>query len=351
MIEGMPRPRPPFLHKDTSRHGKTRWYVRPHIGEGLRGPRIRLPDAYGTPEFWDAYHEALAGKRRTVDAAKPSTGSLRWLIDLYRGSAEWQHLSLATRKQRENIFLHVCETAGGVAAGEIAKSHIAAGMDRRASTPSAANNYLKTMRSLFSWAVDSGVLTANPTLGVKRLKVRTSGFYAWTEDDVQAFERRWPIGTRERLALAILLYTGLRRGDAARLGRQHVRNGVISLRTEKTGSLVEIPILPVLQSVIDASKTGDLAFIACNDGRPMTKESFGNWFKEAAKAAGVPGNCHGLRKAGAARAAANGATEYQLNALFGWADGSREAAVYTKAANRRKLALAGVSALSGKNEE
>ena len=77
--------------------------------------------------------------------------------------------------------------------------------------------------------------------------------------------------SRERLALAILLYTGLRRGDAVQLGRQHIRDGIISMRTEKTGTPVTIPLLPELAEVIAASKTGDLAFIATITGTPMKK--------------------------------------------------------------------------------
>jgi integrase len=135
----------------------------------------------------------------------------------------------------------------------------------------------------------------------------------------------------------LALYTGLRRGDAAKLGRQHVKDGIITIRTEKAGTLVVIPVLPELAAVIAASKTEDFAFVAQPDGQPMRKESFGNWFKDACKAAGVPGSCRGLRKAGATRAANNGATELELNAIFGWT-GSRQAINYTRAANRARLA-------------
>jgi integrase len=104
------------------------------------------------------------------------------------------------------------------------------------------------------------------------------------------------------------------------LGRQHISDGVIVMRTEKTGAPLTIPILPELARVIEATKTGDLTFIATATGAPMRKESFGNWCHEACVAAGVPGPAHGLRKAGAARAANNGATVAQLNAIFGWSD-------------------------------
>jgi integrase len=132
-----------------------------------------------------------------------------------------------------------------------------------------------------------------------------------------------------------LLYTGLRRGDAVQLGRQHIRDGVISMRTEKTGTPVTIPLLPELAEIIAVSKTGDLAFIATVTGTPMTKESFGNWFRDACKAAGVPGSAHGLRKAGATRAADNGATVAQLEAIFGWSGGGM-ASLYTRQADWKR---------------
>lgn len=350
-MEAMPRPRPPFLHKDTSRHGKVRWYYRPHVGDGQRAKRIRLPDEYGTPEFWAAYKAAAIGEEPETERTKaPRVGTLSWLIERYRGSGEWAGLKPLTQKQRENIFLKVKDTAGDKPASKIEKRHIVAGRDRRAATPAAANNYLKTMRALFSWAVEAGYLRDDPTKDVKRLRIQSDGYYTWTTDDVAAFERRWPLGTRERLALAILLYTGLRRGDAARLGRQHIRNGVILMRTEKTGAQVVIPVLPELQFVIDASKIGDLAFIVTQAGQPMSKFGFGNWFGAAARAAGVPGNAHGLRKALATILAERGATERQLNAILGWSDGSRESATYTRAADRQRLARDGLGIMAGWNE-
>ena len=76
----------------------------------------------------------------------------------------------------------------------------------------------------------------------------------WSEEEIERFEAYWPIGTRERLALAILLYTGLRRGDAVRLGRQHVADGLIKIRTEKCDVQIIIPILPELAEIIAAAR-------------------------------------------------------------------------------------------------
>jgi len=159
--------------------------------------------------------------------------------------------------------------------------------------------------------------------------------------------RAGPLEHRQRVWLDMLIYTGLRRGDAVRLGRQHVRNGVAALKTEKSGFKVEVslPILPVLQATLDAGPCGDLTFIVGANGRPLTKESFGNEFKAACKAAGVPGSAHGVRKIAATRAADHGATEAELMAIFGWTD-PKMAAHYTRSANRKRLAAQAMGKLN-----
>jgi len=326
-----PRPLPRHLHAE-HRHGRIDWYVR----RG-HGPRTRIFAAFDTPEFWAEYRAALEG---TAPAAKrkASTGTLRWALDLYRSGGEWAQLAPATRKQRENIYINVLKTAGDTPLKDITREAIRNGRDRRAEHPGAANNFLKSMRPFFAWALDRGLVDTNPTEGVKALKLKGGeGFAVWSEDDIARFERHWPVGTRERLALDLLLYTGLRRGDVVRVGRQHVRDGVITIRTEKTGTVVDIPLLDPLAASIAATKTGDLAFLATSQGRPFVKESFANWFRIACKAAGCSGSAHGLRKAAATRVAEGGANDRALMALFGWSS-SRMASHYTRSADRKRLA-------------
>ena len=327
----MSRPRPPYLLKETSRHGKTLWYVRK--GEG---PRTRIKGEYGSEEFMANYLAAINGS--VPEKPNPvNSETLEWLIKQYRASASWLELSQTTKKQRDNIFLHVIKENGHLPFKGITRKNIAAGRDKRINTPFAANNFLKAIRGLFKWAADLGHVDDDVTLGVKSIRTKTDGYHEWTEEEVAAFEARWPIGTRERLAMAILLYAGFRRGDAYTLGRQHIRNGVIYVRTEKKGVPVALPVHPDLQKIIDATPTGTMAFIAKDNGQPLNKFSFGNWFRKACQAAGVPGSAHGLRKAAAIRWAYAGATEGQLMAWFGWTD-PKMAALYTKRANREKMA-------------
>jgi integrase len=330
VIPDMPRPRPPYLISEKTRHGRLVWHVR----QG-KGPRIRIRATYGTPEFTAAYQAALAGNP-APDSPKFNAKTLGWLVERYRESATWAALSPATRLQRERILRGVVQSAGDEPTSRITRSVIQNGIARR--SPAAGKHFLQSMRGLFQWAVVAKLADGDPTAELKAILPTTDGFHVWSEDECTAFEERWPRGTRERVAFDVLLYTGLRRGDAVRLGRPHVRKGIATIRTEKTGQLVTIPILPPLRETLDAGPVGELTFIAGGRGRPMKKESFGTWFRAACKAAGVPGSAHGLRKAGATRAANNGATEAQLEAMFGWRGGGM-ASLYTRQANRAKLAL------------
>jgi integrase len=342
-MDAMPRPRPPYLHRQISRHSKTVWYVR--VG---KGQRTRIRSGFGTPEFDAEYQAAIAAAARPSKTAE-STGTFAWLVERYRETTAWTRLSLATRRQRENILKHVLESAGRHPLGKVTKAAVVAGRDRRAATPFQARHFLDTMRGIFRWALEAGLVKVDPTAGVADpASTKGEGFPPWSEEDVAAYEARWPIGTRERVWLDVLLYTGLRRGDAARLGRQHVRNGVATIKTEKTDTEVALPILPVLASTLAAGPCGDLTFITSTLGRPFTKESFGNAFKKACRAAGISDrSAHGLRKIAATRAADSGATLPQMNAIFGWT-GARMALHYIEAADRRRLSMDAMHKL-GKN--
>jgi integrase len=304
-----------------------------------KGPRTRIRAEFGTAEFTAEYQAALAG---TVPIKKdaPAPSSLAWLIERYRETTAWTDLSMPTRRNRENFYKRVLETAGDKPYRNITQAVIVAGKDRRAKTPAQARNFLDAMRGLFKWAKQAQHVTVDPTAGITNPKrKRGPGFPVWTEDDVEAYYKRWPTGTKERVWIDVLLYTGGRRGDAVRLGRQHVRDGVATFRTEKSqGEIsVSIPILPILQETLDAGPTGDLTFICGANGQPLTKESFGTLFRKACRAAGVNKSAHGCRKIAATRAAENGATTSQLNAMFGW-KGVQMASLYTQEADRKRLA-------------
>lgn len=142
-----------------------------------------------------------------------------------------------------------------------------------------------------------------------------------------------------------MLFTGQRRSDITRLGRQHVNGKTIRFTQfkgrKRKPKAMELPILPILQQAIDETQCGELNFLVNDLGRPFTDANFGDWFHDRCVEAGVPGRAHGLRKVGATIAAENGATEHQLMAIFGWTSLAM-AEKYT-ARSRERLAGAVIS--------
>jgi integrase len=322
--------------------------------------RQRIDHPWGSPEFIAAYNALLAGHfapAGTLKKRNTSGKTLRWLFDLYRQGQTWNALGATTRRARDRLRTTVLTEAGGDADVEdIDRAAILRLIDKHADAPHQANHILKTMRHVFEWAVAEAIVAENPCDRVKNLKVRSKddgeeeGHPTWTDEDLDRFESRYPLGTRERLVYGVLLYTGLRIGDAARLGKQHIKNGgMLEVKTEKTGTVVYIDIAPELKEAIangPKGRDGELSFLTHSRGGAFVKESLGNWFRDAVASAGLADrSAHGLRKASARLLAEDGATEAQLNAVFGWRD-PRMAAKYVREANKRKLAkgaMAGVS--------
>lgn len=339
-MRGMPKQRLQYVETFKSRHGKRMWFFRPI----RKGPRIRLPDEYGSPAFLGAYKAALA---KHVSGELKTGKTVAWLIDQFTASNAWAATAKETKKQFKYQFAKMKERAGDALIEDVTTETIVTGRQDRADKPTDANKYLKATSALFRFAIDQHWLTTNPAAGVKKVPTKGQGFHTWTEEEAQRFEERWPVGTRERLAFDLLVYTGVRRSDVVRLGRQHTRQGEITITTEKSrnsGKPVEvtISILPPLAKSIAAAPTGDMTYLVTTKRTAFVKESFGNWFRKACQEAKVPGSSHGLRKLAAVRMAENGATEAELNAVFGWAEGSDESATYVKKASRKKLSKVGI---------
>ncbi len=328
-----------YLVSDTDRHGTVRVYVRRH------GRKVRIRDLAAVEEFMTAYRAALesGSPKEPVKPTVAAPGSLRWLVEQYYQSAEYRSLGKGTRRVRKGILDDLCEKDGDKPFALLEPRHVRALRDKKAEFPEAANARLKALRQTFKWAVEAGHAVRNPAREVPYLRPKNpDGWHAWTVEEVAQFEARHPIGSKARLALALLLYTGVRRSDAVRLGRQMERGGSLYFRETKGQARHvkdrDIPILPELRHVLDATPSGHLAYITTAFGKPFTPAGFGNWFRRRCNEAGLPHcSAHGLRKAGATIAAENGATEHQLMAIFGW-DSPKQAALYTRKANRKKLA-------------
>jgi site-specific recombinase XerD len=339
LIDVMPRPRWPHLLREVSRHGTVRWVVR--IGHG---PRVPIGHKYGTPEFSAAYQSAIRGEVVPPLITRVDARSLRFLVERWQASSAWSETGPATRQKRSALLKHALETSGHKPYKAVTRAHIIAGREKRAKTPAQANNFLAVMRALFKWAVKNDFVESDPTAGVEDLRRPNAarGIRIWTDDEIALFRARWPLGTRERLAFEILATTGLRRGDAARLGRQHIGEvdgiSVLRLRTEKTEQAVVREIMPELKAAIDACPASGLALVARVNGAPLSKQSFGDWFRDACRAANVNKSPHGLRKHDAITLLHSGATAEEINASQGRMPHSPAIGAYTRERDDELLA-------------
>lgn len=328
-------------------------------------PKVRILGIPGTDEFNAQYYAALNGtiEKREPTGPKLSTkGTLRWLCEQYFQSAEYKQLDDRTKHVRKLIIESCWEEPvkpestnlfSEMPLSKFTAKSMRVLRDRKAVFPESANGRVKALRQVFAWAVlpDVEHVAVNPARDTPYFKTGSEGFHSWTIAEVEKFEERHPIGTKARLALALLLYTGQRRSDIVLFGKQHVKNGWLKFTQQKNRRKkpisLEIPVHADLQSVIDASECGDLTFLITEFGKPYSAAGFGNWFRRRCDEADLT-HCaaHGLRKAAASRLADHGASENQIMSITGHQT-SKEVNRYTKAARQKVLAKS-VAGLMGR---
>jgi integrase len=291
-----------YVHLDVDRHGNVRTYF---WRKG--GSKIRIREEVGSQAFVEVYRRLLedsqAGKlvpaRRSTN--RPEAGTYRWLCTQYFKSARFAELDERTQRVRRRVLELTCEEPifpgakeafGDYPLARFSPKAVKVLRDRKAGLPEAGNERVKFVRAMFNWAVDEEVVGWNPARDVRLTKTGSTGFHAWDIREVEQFEQRHPIGTKARLALALLLWTGARRSDVVLLGRQHVRDGWLKFTAQKNRNrkpvTIEIPVLPDLQRVIDASPTGDLTILVSERRQPFAVSAFGNWFRAKCDEAGLP---------------------------------------------------------------
>jgi integrase len=336
---------PRHVHAYVDRHGKARFYLR---RKGC--PQIPLPGLPWSPEFMTAYEAAMSDAPKIVTGNKHiRPGSVGALVNQYYNSTAYSDLAAETKRSRSHILNRFTLEHGDKPVAKLQRDHIVAMLNAKKSKRFAARNWLIAVRVLMQWAVDNKLLKEDPTLGVKNLSAKSAGFRTWDEGDIAAFEKRWPVGSRERLALALGLYTGQRRSDVIRMGRQAVRGDTLSVTQQKTRTSLLIPIHSRLADIIKAMPKDQMIFLTVQGGGPFTPTGFGNWFHEACKAAGLPPGTsfHGLRKAACRRLAEAGCSANVIASISGHKS-LAEVERYTKAADQARMARDAVANLDGR---
>ncbi len=312
------------------RHGKERLYYRRYPG-----PRVALRGPEGSDEFWEDYN--VAKDKPAVSSGK--RGTMRWLVIEYYKSAAYKQLSRRTQRVRRGILDRFSAEHGHKRYAQLKPKHLRRIRDKMIEKPEAANGMLKALGQVFKYAVEYEYVDNNPVTDIERLKSKNKdGFHAWTLDEVEQYENKHPVGTKPRLALALLLYTGQRRGDIVKMGRQHVKDDWMNVTQQKTKKRIEIPVLSELRRIIEASPTGDLTYLVTHYNKAFTSNGFGNWFRKQCDAAGLKQcSAHGLRKAAASRLAELGCSTREIMSITGH-ESLQEVERYTKAANQKTLA-------------
>jgi integrase len=254
-------------------------------------------------------------------------------------------LAAGSRETYHGQLEHFRQEFGAAMVAQFTTKHANLLMDRLADRPAAANNLRDRLNVLMKFAISIGWIETNPITLSKRVKHRTKGYRTWSEEDIAAFRKRWSLGTPQRLAMEILLNTGLRRSDAVRLGRQHItmtpEGEVFVLTTVKSGhrTELEIPIIPDLRPALATAPADQLTYIVTAQGAPRSPKAFTGWIKDAARAAGLPPDSspHGLRKAACRRLAEANCTPHQIMAITGHR-ALKEIETYTREASRKLLA-------------
>jgi integrase len=329
------------LHSFYTRHGSKLYYFR------RRGVRQRLPNpADGYDEFMAAYTACLNGQEvetRGAGATRTKNGSYAAAIAGFMSSAAYASLAPNSRRAYRPSIEFIRQEFGDVLVGKLGRGEIGAVITAKAQkAPGAANDLLKAFRAVIKHAMLVGMVDQDPTIGLKKLRQKNpDGHYSWSDPDIDRFRAHHPIGSLPRLAFEILLATGLRRGDAVQLGRQHIRpDGKLQIVPEKTkrhGTVVLIPIMPELAAVLALVPRDRLAFIAGPSGQAISGDRLGRLFRTWCDDAGLPAQmtAHGGRKALVRRLVEAGVPEADIAAVTGHMDYSL-IRHYGKAHNKEK---------------
>jgi integrase len=303
----------PYLYRDRDRQGAVRWLLR---APGRKA--VTIKGQYGSSEFAAAYRAALEGTAPEQIATTARHGTIAALARTYLLSATFAALAPDTRRVRRSHVEKFAEEFGKQSVATLERRHVVAMMDAHKDTPGAARNFLSMLRALMARAIDDGIIDSDPTIGIKRPKLSAAGWRCWTDAEIAQYEEKHPIGSRARLTLALAVNTGQRLADLIKMGRQHVKDGKISVAQQKTEARLWIPIHPELKAIIDATPSDNLTLLVTELGKPYASANrLGKRISKWARDAGVSAPPHGLRKACCRRLAEAGCTPHEIMAISG----------------------------------
>jgi len=329
----------PHIQRFADRHGNIRVYYR------NKGYRVALPASLGSPEFIEAYtaaHKAFTDKTGIQKKAGGGDGTIRRLVFEYYNSLQFRQLQPSTKKTYRSIFDRFCKEHGDRLVSQMRREHVVAIVNKAPNV----NSFIRRLKTLIKFAISIGWIDTDPTLYVEGVK--SVHHHTWTSDEIEQYQAHWPLGTMQRLAFDLHLYTAQRRSDVYRMTWRDIKDGAIFVTQKKTGEYLEIPIHPELAKSIAAIRKDHISILTTQRGKAFSCESYGNWMREAIRAAGLPDRCkiHGLRYSAATRSAEAGCTSHEIMSITGHRT-TAQVDNYTRKANQKRLAKMAIEKQSG----
>lgn len=342
-----------------------------HRKDRLRFRRKGYPSryfsaAFGTEAFFEEYRRfnslgAITDAIKDVRAARTTPGTIGDLLQRYLHVPERLGPSETTQTKVRRILERFAEGRQDYMVTGLTFEHIDVvianarvkatdARGRETGGTEAARKLRKELSRFFGFARKLGWISVNPVDDSQPVKVppneRSSGFYAWTEEDIATYRAHWALGTKQRLAMELMLWTDQRKVDSIHLGREHVRQGKFDIWQTKTGKHLILPIAPPLAAAIAAMPKSDaMCFIVTQWGHPFSVKGFGGWFRDQCDAAGLPRcTAHGLRKATMRRMAELEMPNKTMKAVSGHSK-DEEVARYIESANQERLAESAIQQL------
>lgn len=313
------------------RHGKKRYRFRK---KGL--PDYHFKTTPGSPEFLVELHAAQNAQKPTVERFAPF--SYDALADSYYRTPRWLETRDSTKATYRRIIDEFRTLNGTKDARRTTTASIERKLSKMVATPAKANNLRKVLSQMHRHAIKLGWRADNPVSATDAFRGKVKGFHCWTDEELAAFDAKWPIGTRERLAKELLLGTALRKSDVLTVGKADRHGDRLILSHTKNDSDTNVRMSAAMIAAIDACPSKGPTYIETQFGKPFTSTGFYNWFKRGCVKAGIP-HCspHGLRKAISRLIAESGKTVMEGRAVTGHKT-DKEFLRYAEQANKAKMA-------------
>ncbi|AWN43431.1 tyrosine-type recombinase/integrase [Methylobacterium durans] len=286
---------------------RTYWYA------WKGGPRIEGKP--GTPEFIASYNTAVQGR------AQPKQGVLLSILQGFQASDAFLSKSEVTRKDYVRHIKAIEKEFGDFPLGALtdrrARGNFMAWRDRLALRSRRQADYAwSVLARVLSWALDRGLILANPCERGGRLYRAQRTDRVWTDADEAVFLASAP--AHLRLPLILALWTGQRQGDLLRLTWAAYDGKCIRLKQGKTGARVVVPVGAPLKAALDATERRSPVILLNSEGRPWTSDGFRSSWSKACKACGITGlTFHDLRGTAVSRLALVESSEAEIATLTG----------------------------------